>query len=200
MPQPASMCSQNQARDRAEEDEMAGAQTAERRDLADLTAQIAALQEMTVGQLAERYLEVIGIPSRSRNKRYLQKRIAWQIQADADGGLSQRALDRIEQLAPLAPVRWRQPLGQVEMETMVDKSPSPASGRDPRLPAVGTVITRKHGGVEHQVTVLDDGGFEYKGERHRSLSKIARLISGTPWNGYLFFGLTTRSRSDGASA
>ena len=176
---------------------MAHAQSEERRDLADLTAEIAELQDMTVGQLAERYRELYGVPTRSRNKRFLLKRLAWRVQELAHGGLSQRALDRIEQLAPLAPVRWRQPM---VVTTKVDTSPSPASGRDPRLPAVGTVITRKHGGVEHQVTVLDDGGFEYKGERHRSLSKIARLISGTPWNGFLFFQLQTRARSDGGAA
>ena len=188
MPQPASMCSQNQARDRVEEDEMAGAQTAERRDLADLTAQISALQEMTVGQLVERYLEVIGIPSRSRNKRYLQKRIAWQIQADADGGLSQRALDRIEDLAPLAPIRWRVPLGQVEVAPKVATSPKPASGRDPRLPAPGSVITREYKGEEYQV-VVHERDFEYQGRRFKSLSKVAKEITGTNWNGYGFFKL-----------
>ena len=186
MPQPASMCSQTQARDRAEEDEMASAQTAERRDLADLTAQIAALQEMTVGQLAERYLEVIGVPSRSRNKRYLQKRIAWQIQADADGGLSQRALDRIEELAPLAPVRWRVPLGQVEVEPK-PKQPA-AGGRDPRLPEPGTTITRDYKGKEHQV-VVHESDFEYEGRRFKSLSRVAKEITGTNWNGYGFFKL-----------
>ena len=185
MPQPASMCSQNQARDRAEEDEMAGAQTAERRDLADLTAQIAALQEMTVGQLAERYREVIGVPSRSRNKRYLQKRIAWQIQADADGGLSQRALDRIEELAPLAPVRWRVPLGQVEVEPVPKMA---ITGRDPRLPEPGTTISRIYKGQEHQVTV-HGADFEYAGKRFKSLSKVAKEITGTNWNGYGFFKL-----------
>lgn len=63
--------------------------------------------------------------------------------------------------------------------------------RDPRLPEPGEVLVKKHKGVEHEVRVLDDG-FEYQGERYSSLSKIARAITGTTWNGYLFFGLTRR--------
>jgi hypothetical protein len=68
--------------------------------------------------------------------------------------------------------------------------------RDPRLPEPGTVITREHGGVEHRVTVLEDG-FEYRGERFPSLSKVARAITGTNWNGYLFFRLQRRGRTRG---
>ena len=196
MPQPASMCSQSRVRDRAQsvqpdtnlEVEMAANQTAERQDLASITEQIAALQEMTGAELRERYLEVIGRPSRSNNRQYLVKRIAWQIQANAEGGLSQRALDRIEQLAPHAPVRWRQPLGQVEVETKVDTGLSPVSGRDPRLPAPGTVISRTYKGEEHQV-VVHEADFEYQGRRFKSLSKVAKEITGTNWNGYGFFKL-----------
>jgi hypothetical protein len=63
------------------------------------------------------------------------------------------------------------------------------------------VVRRVHGTTEHSVTVLDDG-FEYRGERYRSLSKIARVITGTPWNGYLFFfgrakGTKSRPGADG---
>ena len=68
-----------------------------------------------------------------------------------------------------------------------------APGRDPRLPEPGSVLTRNYQGNDHDVTVLDDG-FEYQGERYRSLSKIAREITHTNWNGYLFFGLQRRTR------
>lgn len=68
---------------------------------------------MTIGELRDKYLEVYSDPTRSRNKIYLRKKIAWQIQALAEGGLSQRALDRIEELAPLAPIRWRPNLKDV---------------------------------------------------------------------------------------
>jgi hypothetical protein len=63
--------------------------------------------------------------------------------------------------------------------------------RDPRLPAPGCILRRAHGGVEHEVSV-HESDFEYRGQRYRSLSKIAREITGTAWNGLLFFGLTIR--------
>ena len=123
--------------------------------------------------------------TRTRNKPYLRKPLAWQIQALAEGGLSECALAKIEELAPLAPVRWRPDM------TVFTGAPIPARPRDSRLPAIGSTVARVHQGVEHQVTVLADG-FEYQGQRHTSLSQIARLISGTPWNGYTFFGLQRR--------
>lgn len=154
------------------------AQREDRRAAANAAAQLAALEKMTVGELAERYRELFGEPTRSRNRQYLRKRLAWRIQELAEGGLSPRALERIEQLAPLAPARWRQSAAPVVPV---------AAPRDPRLPPPGTVLVRHHSGADHKVTVLADGGFEYQGERHRSLSKVARLITGTAWNGYLFF-------------
>jgi hypothetical protein len=158
---------------------------ADRKAVADTAHELAALDKMAVDELAEKYREVFGEPPRTRNKQYLRKRIAWRIQERAEGGLSPRALERIEQLAPDAPVRWRQPVAR----TGDRGAPAVAMtklARDARLPAAGAVLTRLHQGVEHKVTVLDEG-FDYLGERHRSLSKIARLITGTPWNGFLFF-------------
>jgi len=157
----------------------------DRKTAASIARELASLEEMTSGELAEKYREVFGEPTRTRNKQYLRKRIAWRIQERAEGGLSPRALERIEQLAPLAPVRWRAPVARKDSVT---PRPVPITGpaRDPRLPPLGTVLVREHGGVEHKVTVLADG-FEYNGERYRSLSKVARLITGTAWNGYLFF-------------
>jgi hypothetical protein len=147
--------------------------------------QLAALDKMTVGELGEKYRELFGEPTRTRNKEYLRKRIAWRIQECAEGGLSPRALERIEQLAPEAPVRWRQPITRKDSPNghfvLLTKP-----GRDPRLPPVGTVLRRMHDGIEHHVTVLGDS-FEYRGESYRSLSKLARVITGTPWNGFLFF-------------
>ena len=66
---------------------------------------------------------------------------------------------------------------------------------DPRNPVVGTRLIREWQGVEHTVTVLDDG-FEYQGRPYKSLSAIARAITGTRWNGYRFFGLRERKRED----
>ena len=170
---------------------------AEREAAARLARDLAALDTMTVGELAERYREVFGEPTRTRNKEYLRKRIAWHIQELQDGGISSRALERIEQLAPEAPVRWRQPVVR-EDSAGGQVVPLATPRRDPRLPPAGTVLTRLHDGVEHRVTVLADG-FEYDGENHRSLSKVARLITGTPWNGFLFFfGRAAGTRNDTA--
>lgn len=146
--------------------------------------ELAALDGMTVGQLAEKYLEVLGELSRSRNKAYLQKKIAWRIQELAEGGLSERAKRRIAELAEDAPIRQRP-----------GRETGHASARDPRLPRPGTTLKRIHGGREHAVTVNADD-FEFRGKRYASLSAIAKVITGTNWNGLLFFGLTTRRASN----
>jgi hypothetical protein len=157
----------------------------DRAAIANVHRELVALDAMTVGELAEKYRELFGVPTRSRNKGYLRKHVAWRIQERAEGGLSPRALERIEQLAPQAPVRWRASIAQQsDAERGASSSTKPA--RDPRLPPPGTVLTRAYAGIEHQVTILTDG-FEYRGQRHRSLSQIARLITGTAWNGFTFF-------------
>lgn len=154
----------------------------------DVARQLAALESMTTTQLAERFEALHGEPTRSRNKAYLKKKVAWRIQELAEGGLSERAQARIEEINALQDTH--------------PTEPRPAKPeRDPRLPAVGEVIVRRYKGTDHEVRVLADG-FEFDGERYRSLSRIAREITGTTWNGYLFFGLTERKkpRRDGGEA
>jgi hypothetical protein len=167
--------------------------------VARMGAELAALSRFTGPELTEKYLVLFGQPARSRNKDFLRKRLAWRIQELAEGGLSERALARIEELGADALATRRRP-----PRPRTPASPPPGSvgaARDPRLPSAGTVVRRVHGTADHSVTVLDDG-FEYLGERYRSLSKIARVITGTPWNGYLFFfgranGTKTRPGPDG---
>ena len=172
-----------------------------RRELAAVTTtrrELVALDAMTVGELAEKYRAVFGVPTRTRNKEYLRRHIAWRIQELAEGGLSPRALERIEQLAPQAPVRWQKHIKPDASAGASAVTAEPA--RDPRLPPVGTVLTRVHNGVEHKVTILADG-FEYNGQCHRSLSKVARLIAGTSWNGFaFFFGRTQGTLGGGVEA
>jgi hypothetical protein len=125
-----------------------------------------------------------GESSNSRNKQWLFKRIAWRIQELAEGGLSERAKKRAAELANDADLRLRPPKGH--------KPPEPAAPkRDPRLPAIGTELKRTFNGKEHVVAVAD-GGFTYKGKPYRFLSAIAKQITGTQWNGFLFFGLTAK--------
>ncbi len=155
-----------------------------RGNLGDVTRQIAALGGMTTQELREKFVEVYGYESGSRNRPYMQKKIAWQIQALAEGGLSPLALERIEQLAPLAPARWR----PTPREVITPEEAQAQLDRDPRLPEAGTLLTKVHKGEVHEVKVLADG-FEYSGDNYSSLSKVARAIAGTPWNGFAFFGL-----------
>ncbi|HTF55978.1 MAG TPA: DUF2924 domain-containing protein [Planctomycetota bacterium] len=68
------------------------------------------------------------------------------------------------------------------------------SNRDPRLPQVGAIITKTFKGRELKVLVAADG-FEFEGTRYRSLSAIARKVSGTPWNGFLFFNLIPNGKA-----
>ena len=167
---------------------------AARKELADVPQQLAALASMSVPELAEKYQELYGEPTRSRNRDYLKKRLAFRIQELAEGGLSARAVARISELGDKLPERWR--MRQVE-ETKSSASPPPAAadgraaavdGRDARLPPPGTVLTRVFKGTQHRVTVRE-GGIEYEGQLHRSLSSVAKLITGTAWNGFSFFGL-----------
>ena len=150
--------------------------------------ELAALGTMTGAELAARFEELFGHPSRTRNKQYLRKRLAWEIQARIEGGLSDQALRRIDELAAHIPEKWKRALDPKAPSGPVSARPlcSASGARDPRLPAPGTVLTRRHGGVDHKVTVLDDG-FEYQGDRYQSLSAIARKITGTAWNGFQFF-------------
>lgn len=152
---------------------------------ANTRRELAALDAMTVGELAEKYREVFDVPTRTRNKDYLRRRIAFRIQELQEGGLSPRALDRIGQLAPQAPARWHEPAARTAAAGAPGRRGKPEP-RDPRLPPAGYVLTRIHDGIEHRITILSDG-FEYRGEHHRSLSQIAKLITGTRWNGYRFF-------------
>ncbi len=166
----------------------------DRQTAAEVARELKALEKMTTGELAEKYCELFGAPTRTRNKPHLKKRVAWRIQELAEGGLTETALARIEELAPLAPVRWRRQPGKQVGDGKVGGA---QRLRDPRLPEPGTVLTRVHGGKEHKVKILASG-FEYRRKRYRSLSAIARLISGTPWNGFLFFGLQSRAvKKDG---
>ena len=161
-----------------------------------MAAQIAALKDMTVADLREKYHEVFGEETRSRHKDFLWKRIAWRLQELEEGGLSERAKRRAAELANEADVRVRAPTGAFDAglpaHARTRKIPF-SRPHDERLPMPGTVLTREHKGRVLRVTVLDDG-FEYEGKVHRSLSSIAEQVTGTRWNGFLFFGLAKTPR------
>ncbi len=153
-----------------------------------VAADVARLEKMSVNQLAKRFEEVFGEQCRSRHKRYLIRRIAWRLQANAEGGLSERARERADELANDAEIRVTPP-----REKKATNDPQPTtikmvSGRDARLPPPGNWIEREYKGRTIRVLVVADG-FEYEGERFRSLSAIAKAVTGSHVNGYLFFRL-----------
>lgn len=151
-----------------------------------VAAQLAELESMSTGQLQEKWGEVFGEAPRSRNKAYLQKRLAYRLQEIAEGGLSAQCLARIDELSEKAPIRRR---GR-SAGSMPAKSPElkEVPERDPRLPPIGVELVKNHKGEEHRVLCRADG-FEWQGTVYKSLSKVAKAITGTSWNGYLFFGL-----------
>ena len=154
-------------------------------------AELAALARMTVGELREKYQAVIGEETRSWNKDFLRKRIAWRIQELAEGGLSERARRRAEELARDADLRIRPPDPGHAGKTVVRRFPV---FHDRRLPMPGAVLTRQYQGETVTVNVLEDG-FAFRGQVYRSLTAVAKAVTGSHWNGYHFFGLAGRRGS-----
>jgi Protein of unknown function (DUF2924) len=148
----------------------------------------AALQRLTIKELRAKYAEVFGDEASSGNRTWLVKRITWRLQALAEGGLSERALRRAAELANDADLRLNQP--------RVKAAPADVTGRtvtailpdrtDDRLPPPGTILTRTYKGTVVQVQVLQQG-FAYQGEIYKSLSAVAKAITGQHVNGFAFF-------------
>ena len=100
--------------------------------------------------------------------------LAYRIQEKAFGGLKESTARRLRELAE---------------EHVGGAKPVPASLR----PKIGTRYIREYQGRMHEVTVLESG-FEYDDETYRSLTEIAKVITGTKWSGPVFFGLKRKTR------
>jgi hypothetical protein len=150
--------------------------------------QLAALPRLSVRKLQARYAEVFGDATTARNKTWLVRRIAWKLQANVEGGLSERALARAQELAAGAELRSNRPAPAAPVPATKTIAPA-TSPADPRLPPPGSTIARTYKGQRLQVRVLASG-FEYAGVVYPSLSAIAKAITGSHCNGFLFFGLT----------
>jgi hypothetical protein len=161
--------------------------------------ELAALGRMTVDELRARYAEVFDEEPRSRHRQWLAKRIAWRIQALAEGGLSERAQRRAAELANDADLRLRPPKAVVALQAPPEAPPDRTTvvkahfSADCRLPPPGTVLARPYKGRTLQVTILPDG-FEYEGQAYRSLSAVAKAVTGSHCSGFLFFGLTNQGK------
>ncbi len=155
--------------------------------------QIEALRHMTIGQLKHRYIEAFGEATRSNHKQFLFRRIAWRLQANAWGGLSARARQRALEIANDADLRVRAPKNflkeQLDESRTIQTRVAPTL--DPRLPLPGAMLVRRYRGKDVVVRVREDG-FECDGQIHGSLSAAVRAATGTPWNGFAFFGLGER--------
>jgi hypothetical protein len=161
--------------------------------------EIEELRRATVRELQAKYLEMFGQPSRSHHKQFLFRRIAWRLQAIAHGELSERARQRALAIAQDVDLRIKAPAHLVgsgpELLQPTLRSRH-RGGRDERLPKPGSLLQRKFKGQIVVVQVLADG-FQYQDRYYKSLSAIARQITGTRWNGYAFFGLKI---SDGGAS
>jgi hypothetical protein len=152
-----------------------------RAESASIRREIDHLRHKTVAELKVRYQQLFGEASRSNHKQFLVRRIAWWLQALAEGDLSERARERALSLARDADLRLSAPRGS-GMATAAGRH------RDARLPAPGTILRRAFRNQNITVHVLERG-FQYEGAVYPSLSSVARHISGTQWNGFSFFRL-----------
>ncbi|NOT02182.1 MAG: DUF2924 domain-containing protein [Phycisphaerales bacterium] len=163
----------------------------------NVDAALKTLERMTVTALRERYAEVFGEATRSFNKRHLVKRIVWRMQANAEGGLSERALRRARELANDADLRLNPPRNasaKCDAESSLVSAPLRFDAAS-RLPMPGTLLRRTYKGRMYLVRVLQKG-FEFDGEVYRSLSAVAYAITGAHWSGTLFFGLASDRRRE----
>ena len=140
-------------------------------------AQLAALKSAPIGALRQKWRDLFEREPPLYNRRFLESRLAYRIQELAYGGLKPETIERLEALAD-------------ELEGKNGRSRRAVGSR----PIAGTRLIREWKGVDHCVTVRDDD-FEYEGRPFQSLSAIARAITGTRWNGLVFFGLKNQRAS-----
>lgn len=143
--------------------------------------EIAELRRLPVTDLVIRYEEVFGKPPRVKHRQHLWRKIAWKVQEQRLGGLSGAARKKLDELIAALDVPELTP------RTTRARAPTPTTGEPP----IGTTLVREWHGKEVLVTRTDTG-WECDGVVHRSLTAVAKAVTGSHWNGKLFFGLTTR--------
>ena len=144
------------------------------------------LKSMSLGELQKEYEEVFGgNKAPSNNKVYLWRKIAYRIQERESGELAEKTQGKIEEF-----IQKYDPINNKALRP--DNSETQESGkkpnRDKRLPISGTIITKEYKCNKIQVKILESS-FEYNNNKYKSLSAIAKEVTGAHWNGYLFFGL-----------
>ena len=138
-----------------------------------IPARLAALKTAPTPELKAQWRDLFDSEPPPFNRRNLESRLAYRIQELAYGGLKPETIRRLERLGE-------------ELDGGDKKKRGIRADRD--RPITGTRLLREWQGVEHVVTVTATG-FEWQGRPYKSLSAIARAITGTRWNGWTFFGL-----------
>ena len=145
-----------------------------------IPARLVALKTTPTAELKRQWRDLFETEPPPYNRRYLESRLAYRIQELTYGGLKPETIARLEALGEELDGGDRA------------RSRKRADHRD--KPITGTRLLREWKGIEHAVTVLAEG-YEWQGRPYRSLSAIARAITGTRWNGLVFFGLKNQRRT-----
>lgn len=154
--------------------------------------QVEELTTMSVRELQQKHRELFGDKAPPAHRQFLLRKIAWRLQADDEGGLPESARELARAIAKDAPLRSRVIINAEKRRAGIPIDQTATTtirpNHDSRLPMPGGLIVKEFKGQTIVVKVTDDG-FEYSDHRHTSLSAIAQEITGTKWNGFLFFGL-----------
>ncbi|WP_324261132.1 DUF2924 domain-containing protein [Altererythrobacter sp. H2] len=143
-----------------------------------IPARIAALKTASTAELKKQWRALFNTEPPAFNRRFLETRLAYRIQELTYGGLKPDTVKRLEALG----------------EQFDGGSPMTRRIRTDLKPITGTRLIREWQGVEHVVTVTRDG-YEWQGRPYKSLSSVARGITGTRWSGWVFFGLKNHRRA-----
>jgi hypothetical protein len=154
----------------------------------NIDREVALMKLMSVGELRKKYCEVFKETTNARNKVWLVKRIAWRLQANVEGDLSERARRRAMEIANDADIRMMPPRERkpsVET-TAVNTVVVDVAAKPSRSLSVGQSLQRSYKGHNIVVVVRGDG-FEWQGQRYKSLTAVAKAVTGKHWNGFNFF-------------
>ena len=153
--------------------------------------EIESLRRASLAGLREKFREVFQEETSSRHREHLFRRIAWRLQALAEGDLTERAITRAKEIAQDADLRKVAPEDFFSLDGNSIQTTRAGSRRqqDNRLPLPGAMLRRKWKGRTILVEVLAKG-FRYENQQYSSLSAVALAVTGTRWNGLAFFGLT----------
>jgi hypothetical protein len=152
---------------------------------ATLITRLAEIQSLSTGQLRAEFERLSGRPTGSWNREWLRRKVSWLVQEKV-----RQESDAVD--VPTLVTEVRDQPRSPRLDAPIQLLPAPV--RDPRLPKPGTILVRDYRGLRLTVTVLERG-FEWNGCHFPSLSATASAITGSHWNGRLFFGLMPRKRS-----